>query len=217
MLTLSRAGSPITCRLEQRKQPEANPWVQRLTRSLRVTAASLPLTLLTLLGPRTLAGQQPPPGLVEVKDTGNRHGFWFGLGLGAGGESFDLRNGAGYSNAFYKPTVSLQAGGTLGQSWRLGGEVLSWIYERPHAVESLSSLLFVAQFYPIRAAGLYLKGGLGVGRNAVDFDDGVNVGDTGFAGLVGAGYELRLGRRFYLKPTVDLVGHRYDFRAGGSY
>jgi outer membrane protein with beta-barrel domain len=218
MLTLSRTGFPITCPLVQREQAEAWLWVQRLTRSLKVTAASLPLTLLTLLAtPCIVPAQEPPPGLVEVRDGGNRHGFWVGLGLGAGGESFDLRDGAGYSNAFYKPTISFKAGGTLGQNWRLGGEVLSWIHERAHAVESLSSILFVAQFYPIRAAGLYLKGGLGVGRNAVDFDDGFNVGDTGFAGLVGAGYELRLGRRFYLNPVVDLVGHRYDARAGGSY
>jgi hypothetical protein len=218
MLTLTRADSAITCRLEQRERAEVGRSVQRLTRALRVTAASFPLTLITLLAsPRTSPAQQPPPGLVEVRDAGNRHGFWFGLGLGAGGESFDLRDGAGYSNAFYKPTVSLQAGGTLGQHWRLGGEVLSWFHERAHAVESLSSLLFVAQFYPIKAAGLYLKGGLGVGRNAVDFDDGFNVGDTGFAGLVGLGYELRLGRRFYLNPVVDVVGHRYDARAGGSY
>jgi hypothetical protein len=218
MLTLSRAGFPITCPLVQREQAEAWRRVQRLTRSLRVTAASLPLTLLTLLAtPCIVPAQEPPPGLVEVRGGGNRHGFWVGLGLGAGGESFDLRDGAGYSNAFYKPTISLQAGGTLGQNWRLGGEVLSWIHERAHAVESLSSILFVAQFYPIRAAGLYLKGGLGVGSNAVDFNDGFNVGDTGFAGLVGAGYELRLGRRFYLNPVVDLVGHRYDARAGGSY
>jgi hypothetical protein len=48
------------------------------------------------------------------------------------------------------------------------------------------------------SAGLYLKGGLGIGRNEIDFNDGFNVGDTGFAGLLGAGYELRLGRRLYL-------------------
>lgn len=218
MLTPLRAGSPITCRLEQRARAHAGRPLQRWTRSLRVTAASFPLTLVTLLGaPSAGFAQQPPPGLVEVKDGRDRHGFWLGLGLGAGGESSDLRDGFGYSNAFYQPTFSLQAGGTLGQSLRLGGEVLSWINERRHAVESLSSLLFIAQFYPIKATGLYLKGGLGLGRNAVDFDDGFNVGDTGFAGLVGAGYELRLGRRFYLNPAVDLVGHRYDGRAGGSY
>jgi hypothetical protein len=64
---------------------------------------------------------------------------------------------------------------------------------------------------------LYLKGGLGIGRNAVDFEGGFGVGDTGFAGLLGAGYELRLGRRFYLNPAVDLVGHTYNGRGGGSY
>ena len=218
MLTPSRAETPITCHLDRPPHAGAGHPVQRLTRSLRGTLVSFPLTLAALLGSAaTGVAQQPPPGLVEVSDAGNRHGFWFGLGLGAGGESFDLRDGLGYSNAFYKPTVSLRAGGTLGQNLRLGGEVLSWINERPHAVESLSSLLFVAQFYPIRTTGLYLKGGLGIGRNAVDFDDGLNVGDTGFAGLVGAGYELRLGRHFYLNPAVDLVGHSYDSRAGGSY
>jgi hypothetical protein len=147
---------------------------------------------------------------------GTRRGFWFGLGVGAGGESNDVA-GPGYSDLFYQPTISLRAGGTVGSHLRLGGEVLSWFDEEHDAVASLSSVLFVAQFYPLSSAGLYLKGGLGIGRNAIDFNDGFNVGDTGFAGLVGAGYELRLGRRLYLNPTVDLVGHSYSGRLGGGY
>jgi hypothetical protein len=70
--------------------------------------------------------------------------------------------------------------------------------------------------YPA-SAGLYLKGGLGVGRNAVNFRSGFDVGDTGFAGLIGAGWELRVGRRLYLNPAVDLVGHRYTGRGGDRY
>lgn len=85
------------------------------------------------------------------------------------------------------------------------------------APRGLSSALFVAQFYPLASTGLYLKGGLGIGRNAVDFEDGSGTGDTGFAGLVGAGYEIRLGRRLYLNPVIDFVGHRYSDRLGGSY
>lgn len=169
-----------------------------------------------VLFPTAILAQEAPPGLVEVKE-GSRRGLWFGLGLGAGGESFDLRTGAGYSEVLYQPTVSLRLGGTVSQQLRLGGEVLVWINEQDHAVESLSSALFVAQFYPVSNLGLYLKGGLGIGRNAIAFDDGFDVGDTGFAGLIGAGYELRLGRRFYLNPIVDLVGHSYSDRAGGSY
>lgn len=115
------------------------------------------------------------------------------------------------------PTVSFRLGGTVNQHLRLGGEVLTWINEVGPAVESLSSALFIAQLYPISSSGLYLKGGLGIGRNAVDFDNGYDEGDTGFAASIGAGYELRLGRRFYLNPTVDLVGHRYPDRSAGSY
>jgi hypothetical protein len=191
-----------------------------MPRSLRFTLQTISPLLVLLLssaGPGLLA-QQPPPGLVEVKEAGRR-GFWFGVGLGAGGESNDALDGSagGYSDLFYQPTISLRAGGTAGNHWRLGGEVLSWINEEGDAVESLSSALFVAQFYPVRSAGLYLKGGLGVGRNAVDFDYGFDVGDTGLAGLIGAGYELRLGSHIYLNPAVDLVGHTYNSRIGGSY
>ena len=185
-------------------------------RSLRVTVVVVQVTLLLGFLINDVSAQQPPPGLVEVKE-GSRRGFWFGLGVGAGGESYDVRDGAGYSGLFYQPTVSLRAGGTISPNLRLGGEALVWINEEPDAVESLSSLLFVAQFYPIKSAGLYLKGGLGVGRTAVEFWDGFDVGDTGFAGLLGAGYELRLGRHVYLNPVIDLVGHSYHARAGGSY
>jgi hypothetical protein len=179
-------------------------------------ALRLIILFVLVLFPTVILAQETPPGLVEVKD-GSRRGFWLGLGFGAGGESYDLRTGAGYSEVLYQPTVSLRLGGTVSQHLRLGGEVLSWINEQGHAVESLSSALFVAQFYPFSNLGFYLKGGLGIGRNAIDFDDGFDVGDTGFAALIGTGYELRLGRRFYLNPVVDLVGHSYDDRLAGSY
>jgi hypothetical protein len=174
-----------------------------------------PLLLFFVVFPPRSFAQQPPPGLVEVKE-GTRRGVWFGLAVGAGGESNDAF-GPGYTDPFYKPTVSLRAGGTVGSHLRLGGEVLSWFDEQGDAVASLSSLMFVAQLYPLSTTGLYLKGGLGIGRNAIDFDGGFDVGDTGFAGLVGAGYELRLGRRLYLNPNVDLVGHSYSGRVGNGY
>ena len=126
-----------------------------------------------------------------------------------GGEAFDLRDGLGYSAELYRPTISLRAGGTPSRYLRLGGEILGWIDDHDNATESLTSLLFIAQLYPAPATGLYLKGGLGLGRNEVDFHDGFGVGDTGFAGLLGAGWELRVGRRLYLNPAIDLVQHRY--------
>jgi hypothetical protein len=218
MLTLLPSVSPIIWRLiTQRLCWSGTRQSPSRVRSVWMTVPLLLVTVAYGYGLCDASAQQSPPGLVEVKEEGGRRGFWFGAGLGAGGESFDLRDGAGYSDAFYQPTISLRAGGTVSPRLRLGGEILSWINEEGGAVESLSSLMFIAQFYPIRAAGLYLKGGLGVGRNAVDFDYGFDVGDTGFAGMVGAGYELRLSRHIYLNPVVDLVGHTYDGRAGRSY
>ena len=181
-----------------------------LTRTIQAAVA------IAILGAGPAAAQDAPRGLTIVSE-GERAGFWGALGLGAGGESFDLRDGVGYSSELYRPTVSVRLGGTLGQQVRLGGEVLAWINEQGSAVESLTSFLFIGQIYPSNSTGLYLKGGLGLGRNAIDYEDGYGVGDTGFAGLLGAGWELRVGRRFYLNPAVDLVEHRYTARGGERY
>jgi hypothetical protein len=162
------------------------------------------------------AAQETPRGLVEVHESG-RQGFWAALGIGAGGEAFDLRDGLGYSAELYRPTVSLRLGGTPSPHLRLGGEILGWIDDQGSRTESLTSLLFIAQLYPVTSTGLYLKGGLGLGRNQVDFDRGFGVGDTGFAGLLGAGWEVRVGRRVYLTPAIDLVEHRYTGRGGDRY
>jgi hypothetical protein len=177
-----------------------------------ITAA---ITLL-LLALGNASAQDAPRGLSLVRE-GGRAGFWGGFSLGAGGEAFDLRDGAGYSEELYRPTVSLRVGGTVNPSLRLGGEVLAWINERGNNTESLSSLLFVGQLYPVATTGFYLKGGLGLGRNAVDFHEGGGIGDTGFAGLLGAGWEIRMGRRWYLNPVVDLVEHRYTGRGTERY
>jgi hypothetical protein len=187
-------------------------------RSLRVTAVSLGLTLAVVsMIPGDILAQQAPPGLVEVQDAdGGRRGLWFAIGLGAGGESNDVA-GSGYSDLFYQPTISVRAAGTVSQHLRLGGEFLSWFDEQGDAVATLSSILFTAQLYPLTHAELYFKAGLGLGRNAIDFEDGFGVGDTGFAGILGAGYELRLGRGLYLNPAVDLVGHSYSSRVSGGY
>ena len=182
---------------------------------MRILRYGLVPAAILLLGGGAHA-QEAPPGLVEVHEP-DRHGFWGALGVGAGGESFDLRDGAGYSGQLYKPTVSLRLGGTPTNYLRLGGEILGWINDRGSATESLTSILFVAQLYPVSSTGMYLKGGLGLGRNEVDFDPGFDVGDTGFAGLVGAGWEIRVARRFSINPAVDLVEHRYTGRGGDRY
>jgi len=183
---------------------------------MRTLRRSLIAGAVLLLAGGAVAAQETPRGLVEVDDS-RRGGFWGALGVGAGGEAFDLRDGLGYSEQLYRPTVSLRLGGTPSRYVRLGGEILGWIDDQGNRTESITSILFISQFYPVPAAGFYLKGGLGLGRNQVDFNDGFGVGDTGFAGLLGAGWEVRVGRRWYLNPAVDLVQQTYTGRGGDRY
>jgi hypothetical protein len=184
---------------------------------MRILWHGLAAAFTLLLQREVVAAQETPRGLVEVRESSGRRGFWGALGVGAGGEAFDLRDGAGYSDELYRPTLSLRLGGTPSRHLRLGGEVLAWIDDQGRQTESVTSFLFITQFYPAPTTGLYLKGGLGLGRNAVDFDDGFGVDDTGFAGLLGAGWEIKVGRRVYLNPAVDLVEHRYSSRGGPDY
>ncbi|HKU60962.1 MAG TPA: outer membrane beta-barrel protein [Gemmatimonadales bacterium] len=165
------------------------------------------VTALVVFAAGVAAGQAAP----------GRAGFWGAFGIGAGGEAYDLQDGFGYSEQLYRPTFSLRLGGTVNQHVRLGGEMLSWINQNGDAIESLTSALFIGQVYPFGSSGLYLKGGAGLGRNAVDFPDGSGLGDTGFAGLLGAGLEMRVSRRWYLNPTVDLVQHSYTGRGIDNY
>jgi hypothetical protein len=183
---------------------------------MRIQWRGIPAAVLLFIAFGNASAQDTPRGLSLVRE-GDRAGFWGGFSIGAGGEAFDLRDGAGYSEELYRPTVSLRLGGTVNPSLRLGGEVLAWIDEHDRTTESLTSVLFVGQLYPLAATGLYLKGGLGLGRNAVDFDEGGGVGDTGFAGLLGAGWEVRMGRRWFLTPSVDVVEHRYTGRGNERY
>ncbi|HEV8176277.1 MAG TPA: hypothetical protein VGP44_01170 [Gemmatimonadales bacterium] len=58
--------------------------------------------LLVLLSfPMDAAAQKTPEGLVEVRE-GGRSGFWLGVGIGAGGESYGLQPGTDYSNVLYR-------------------------------------------------------------------------------------------------------------------
>lgn len=153
---------------------------------------------------------QTPRGLVEVPEGGGRGGFWISAGLGAGAESYDLRDGLGYSSTLTEPAVSFALGGTPGQHWRVGGEALIWFHGVDGGTESLSSFLLVGQWYPAARLGFFLKGGAGLGRNGVDFTDGYGFADVGFAALAGAGYEIPLSHRFALVPTVDFAQHFYS-------
>ena len=158
----------------------------------------------------SLAAQDSPRGLVEVEER-RRAGFWLAASLGAGRESFDVNDdGLGYGDGLTEPTVAIRLGGTVSEHLRLGGEAIVWFHEVPGGTESVSSLLFMGQYYPFRRGPLFLKAGAGLGRSGVDFRDGVTVDDVGFAFALGGGLEIPVSRRIAVSPVADWVQHYYS-------
>jgi hypothetical protein len=183
--------------------------------------------------PATEALAQRRRGLVDISPRSERHGLWFTIGAAAGADNYHYENGPGWNGVIgangrredqYAPTITLALGGTPNPHLRLGGEIDAWVWRYTDTTgvgynydvtESLVQALLVGQYYPATNLGLFLKGGLGFSRTGTD-TYGASAGsyESGFGYLVGAGYEIRLGRRIFLTPAVTVMQHRSD--AGGS-
>lgn len=184
-----------------------------MTLSLR----SLALAAGLLAVPLAVASAQYPRRGLRVVDQSGRRGFWASINVGAGSEQVDLRNGLGYSDGLTRPVIGARLGGTINQHLRLGGEVSSWINDQSGATETLTTFQLVAQVYPSSRLGLFLKGGVGIGRSEVTPDGGFSSGDTGFAGSLGAGWDIQLSRGFAIVPGVDFSQQSYSSGVGQDY
>jgi hypothetical protein len=164
----------------------------------RVTMVGLHLALAMVLA-SPLSGQEPA----------KHRGFWIGFGLGGGWNltrnvGVDQRTAAG--GAAY-----LRLGGTPSQSVLLGGEIMGWGREEDGNTLSRGNANFTVMFYPSVDAGVYLKGGLGGASISTTVEEGnttTTVHDEGFGATVGLGWDVRLGRNFYLTPAVDFLYQR---------
>ena len=189
--------------------------MRNATISLVVTAA----VLLVVPGSDLMA--QRRRGLVDVSPESERHGFWLNVGVAAGAENFRYENEAGCNgtigtyqrcDALFKPSLSLALGGTVSPYLRLGGEVNAWLYEHNdielgHVTSYLVGGLLTGQVYPVPRLGLFGKAGIGISRSGESFSYSSGVKETGFAYLLGAGYEIRLSRNLFLTPGVNVMHH----------
>ena len=181
-----------------------------MRRTINVLAA---LAAVSSLVPLSSVSAQRRRGLDDVTRS-ERHGFWLQLGAGAGWESYRFDDPGTWAPNQMAPSFSLALGGTVSPRLRLGGEVNGWVFENFdedtgfNVVESLVGMLMTAQVYPMRGQGLYLKGGLGMSRSGADVEGpGGSTGESGFAALGGAGYEIRVGRNIFVSPAVNLLQH----------
>ncbi|HUK20542.1 MAG TPA: hypothetical protein VLV45_03190 [Gemmatimonadales bacterium] len=144
---------------------------------------------------------------------------------GRGPAGFWLRFGAGYGTANYTCDVcgtgpriggitgSLEMGGTLSPTLRLGGFVDGWTNGSGGVAQTMSTVGAALYFYPARASRFYLKGGVGFSTyhesEYAGYDNFGNyyvsppVTGTGWGFTTGAGVEIPVGRNVSLVPFVD--------------
>lgn len=182
-----------------------------LIRRAAIATALLSLPLLSL------QAQQRRAGIREVGQEG-RHGFWGVFEIGAGSERVNFDDdGLGYSDALTRPEFAIRLGGTVNPHLRLGGELNAWVNDRNGITETVGGLMLVAQYYPARRAGFFLKGGAGLGGSSIEDDFGNRSTDGGFVGQLGLGYDIRIGRRVYLVPTANFNVYRLNGDLGQDY
>ena len=146
-------------------------------------------------------------------DGSHRQGFWISGGLGGSGfscASCESPHGSRWSGAGGSGLVAL--GGTPRRNLLIGGELLTGFQtNNPPTGNStvgpqLTVLLLAgtARFYPFSRAGLSLAGGAGVGVSSIT-GGGRLIESPGVGALLGAGYDLKIGRSLALTPWVRLA------------
>jgi len=188
------------------------------------TKALTALAAVLLLTPSSGLMAQRRRGLVDVSPASERHGFWINFSGGAGAENWRFTNeapsgscsrpvGAYQCEDNWKPSIALGLGGTVNPNLRLGGELNGWIWSHQdnasgaHVTSYLASAMLVGQFYPVSRLGAFVKGGVGLSQSGEDFYGPDDISETGFAYLLGAGYEIKLSRSIFLTPMVSLLHH----------
>ncbi len=136
-------------------------------------------------------------------------GFWISFGFGGGlalgdalFEDDSKAGGAGF----------LRMGGSPSQQLIIGGELIGWGTEKDGDNIGRGALMFTALYYPSSAGGVYLKGSAGFAGRSFEREVPSTEGpatirdETGGIGLgAGLGYDIQLGRNFFLTPALDWV------------
>ncbi len=143
-----------------------------------------------------------PPAALGAQEAGSHRGFFLGAGVGHGSAQLTCsicQGGRDGGTSGY-----LTAGYSVARRVRLGAEILGW-YKGGQVDYLLTSAQVVAVLYPLPRSRFFLKTGFGVAKYAAeDSDDSVKT--QAFAGQVGVGYEVPVGRGLSLVPFANFLG-----------
>ncbi len=146
---------------------------------------------------------------LQAQRSAVHEGFWISFGFGAGtafgDDAFDGDSkfgGAGF----------LRMGGSPSQQLLIGGELIGWGTDQDNTRIGRGALMFTAMYYPSPKGGFYLKAGAGFAGRSAEWEipiDGLTAtvkDEQGGIGLgAGLGYDIQLGRNFFLTPALDFV------------
>lgn len=159
------------------------------------------LATLTWLAAASVSAQSPQSPQM-------RQGFWIGFGFGGGSAGLSC-------NTSFDPNCAnqsretgfagyLKMGGTLTPKLLLGGESTGWTKSESGTTFRLATLAAAAYFYPAPATGFFVKGGPGFSvYSASDSTD--KESGTGFGFILGAGYDIRVGRNISITPGANFL------------
>ena len=137
---------------------------------------------------------------VTAQHPNTRQGFWYGFGFGAGSSQLHCEICNDQSGTDL--SAAIRAGGVLSKSWLLGAELTGWTNSQDVATRRSWSANAIALWYPWPERGAYLKGGFGItGYSASDSVDVISTTQPG--GIIGLGYEWRVGKNYSLNPYFN--------------
>lgn len=143
------------------------------------------------------------------QDQRTHEGFWISFGVGGG---WNLTRNVGVSQTSEGGVAfDLRLGGTPSEKLLVGGEVIGWGREDGSLFTSRGNANFTVMYYPSVQTGVYLKGGLGVATFTTELSIGnatTTTTSSGFGGTAGLGWDVRVGKNFYLTPGVDFLYQR---------
>jgi hypothetical protein len=155
--------------------------------------AVLVTSLLLLFAAPQLAGQR----------VAERHGFWFGGGVGMGSARLSCsicRGGRDGGLSGY-----LRLGATVSPQVLIGGETTVWYHTETTVNYLLGSVQAVMYLYPLRKSGFYLKTGFGLAQYSAK-DDQDEVSTQALAGQIGVGYEVAVNGGLSIVPYANFLG-----------
>jgi len=143
--------------------------------------------------PRAVVVAHVGPGSAAAKHA--RSGFWFNAGLGYG--SFGCPDCDGREGSL---SGALAMGGTVSRKIAIGGGTTNWYKSENGTTQSIGTVVALLRFYPSSTGQLFLLGGLGLGHVQTEFEDLGKFTETGWGGLLGLGYDIRIGANTSLTP-----------------